>query len=973
MPRSFGGEYTADKDPTQGVLSQSTLNAAAQMAAAKDPLFFLSMQAQALQDFLDKLKDLLGIDIEWIVTKVQELLDGIVDIDIPAVVDSVLAYIQDTLGIDLTWLDTTFDKVWSFLTAVFGDLTTFLTDPTTAIQHLIDQISDLLGIDLSWIDTTFNKAWDFLTAVFGDLTLFVTDPTTAVTHFINQIKSLLGIDLSWISTTFGKVWTFLTSIFGDLLTLFNNPTQAITNFFDHVKTLLGIDLSWISTTFGKVWTFLTSIFGDLLTLFNNPTQAITNFFAHVKTLLGIDLSWISTAATKVVAAFESLFGELIDIVFDPANAATHFLNLLKTLAITIPETLINLVSLPIKDLATWMDKNVTQPIVTALTKNAFLPDLSALGTWASDLLTKTSQLPAANLVGTISAAIFGTIPVANIGGTEPNLLTAGSFDLSESVAGDGHWSWDSSQSYTSTGGSLKLTCNGAAHTIYSTQSIPTTAGDKLNLSAQVKTTSLAATGSPISISLIPFVGKVQQASAAISTAGVNTSWAKLTSATYAVPNTVTSVTVCIAVGATATSGTVNFDEITLSKTGLLQQSLVDRLLEAWNKMWQGAFGGGVVVGKTVDDILSAVASITSTANTGSSNASSALGQLTTLLYNLLHSPSTNIGSISSVVMDGVYTISTFLYYLVQGLGQSLSGTVTNVYTASSALNTKANTATSTANTAASTASTANSTANTASTTASGANTKAQGAIDNIGKAVTGSGTNLDVSTIITNFAKFLVGGAQPSVKNAAVPNLDASILTSGTVSSARLPSGLGAVGSGVICSKNANAYTTLWSGSGMKLPWGFYDNIPANTDDITIFNSSNITACRATNAGWYLVQLGYKLRGGNDGAKFGYSWNLTPVLYKGTQTVPFFYGNSGAWQCTNNIPGFLAGYGCDFVQSAFTVYLNANDVIYPGYFWSNDNPTVVTQDNIIQPFYTGGWQTAYGTYFTMSLLNRSMA
>ena len=913
MPTAFGGIYSADKDPTVGGFAQSTYGAAAKIKAAQDPSFILAAQGQAIQNLLDLLH--LG-------------------------------------GIDLTWLDTAIAGIGEFLTNIFGDILNF--DLVAAIESLFAAIKTATGIDLSWIADTFGKVWTLLNALFGDLVSFLFDPATAIQNFLTHLGEFGAEALNTLIAA-------LNVLFGDILAVLTDPIGAINSFFALIKTLTGIDLSWISATFGKVWTFLTSLFGDLTTLFSNPLAALTHFFAQIKTLTGIDLTWIATAVSRVVNLFTALFGDFISVVMNPVTAIQNFFAKLQELLIKIPSALLSLTSLPLNDIGKWIDTNVTKPLVSALTNNPLAADLGTLGAWASKLLTNTSRVPAENIFGTISHAILGVIPVANIADTQPNLLTAGSFDLSSSVTEAGNWSWDSTQTATGTGGSLKVVCNGTAQEIFSTQAIPVTTGDKVVMSASIKTTSYVGSGTPIVLSLIPFVGTAQQSTVTVATTANHAGFTTITGTTYTVPAGVTSVIPRLSLTATATSGSVNFDDVSVTKTGLLQQSLVDKLLDAWNNMWKAAFGGTTPTNKTVDDILTAIGSITSTANTGSGNASSALQQLSTLLYNLLYSPSSNIGSIGGVVMDGVNTIGTFLYYLVQGLGQNLGGSVINVYTAASALNFTAGTATTTANGAA--------------TTASGANTKAQGTIDNIGKAVVGSGTNLDVSTVITNFAKFLVGGAQPLVKTAAVPSLDASILTSGKISSSRLPSGVSAVGSGLIMSRTtgAAAYTTV--NGIMQLPTGFYNNVPVNTPDIQVVSTSgqvthpgggswdtiNVVGAKVLNAGWYMIELGYTLKG----PYFGYDWLFTPMISK--TITPAFY-KSGTCVFHRVISQFpQKSIGSTSAQATFIQYLSANEIIYPAYFWSNQDS--VYSDTIITTTGSG----TYGTYFGVSLLNRSLA
>jgi len=194
---------------------------------------------------------------------------------------------------------------------------------------------------------------------------------------------------------------------------------------------------------------------------------------------------------------------------------------------------------------------------------------------------------------------------------------------------------------------------------------------------------------------------------------------------------------------------------------------------------------------------------------------------------------------------------------------------------------------------------------------------------------------------------------------------------------------LNTVGSGVLLRKTAvNAYTTVYNANGVRLPYSFFDTPFTSTSDITVFNDTtqpqyydpntgtgpgNTLGIKAANTGWYQIEIGYRLRGASDNIKFGYAWNLTPCLFKKGTVTPVKMGSSANWVCINSTQGFYNGFGQDYAQSNFIYYLTANDVIYPGYFWVSDGVYVPTTDTIIQ------YSNIGGTYFSMSLLNRSLA
>ena len=208
--------------------------------------------------------------------------------------------------------------------------------------------------------------------------------------------------------------------------------------------------------------------------------------------------------------------------------------------------------------------------------------------------------------------------------------------------------------------------------------------------------------------------------------------------------------------------------------------------------------------------------------------------------------------------------------------------------------------------------------------------------------------------------------------------LDGSKIQFGTIDASRLPAGVGIVGSGITCLKDSGAYTTLWNGgAGEKLPSDFYNSITANTADLQVVTENwggvNRIGIKTLNAGWYMTEVGFQVRGGSDLVKFTYSWNLAPTYFLKTAngtidgTTPHKFGNSGSYMTW--LPG-AAGWGADFAQSSFIVYMQANDIWYPGYIWTRFDANKTSDTIIKATSYSGG---RYGTYCSLSLLNKSLA
>lgn len=245
------------------------------------------------------------------------------------------------------------------------------------------------------------------------------------------------------------------------------------------------------------------------------------------------------------------------------------------------------------------------PLFTALTgkteADGVTPSLASLAIWGAKVLTNTSQIPANNLFGQIPQALLSMVPVANINIDSANLLSQGDFGSAATVEAANGWSWDSTANdpdNAASKGSAKLTTNGTANQLYSRQAVRVAGGDKLKLSARVKTAAYSGSAGSIRLSLIPFAGTTAQSEVVFASRGAsNGTWVTMTGADaydpWVVPDGVTSVIVKIGVtSASGTGGTVWFDNVDLRKEGLLGQNLVEYLLQTWESAWDRVFGGG---------------------------------------------------------------------------------------------------------------------------------------------------------------------------------------------------------------------------------------------------------------------------------------------------------------------------------------------------------------------------------------------
>ena len=365
--------------------------------------------------------------------------------------------------------------------------------------------------------------------------------------------------------------------------------------------------------------------------------AIQELFAPIRGLLQAILG-IYEGDDPVLQGIEVLFGHLRTIV-------ENFLNItggnLDTLTDNIPivgdlvDTLLGITTGTgtLDDLADWAKNLPSIPtLVSTLTgsdgttTSLTLPTLS---TWATNVLTRQTPIPADNLFGVLPPAAIPSIPVAHINTTAPNLLSQGSFNTPGTIAAADGWSWDDSQNRTQGGGgSAKITCNGTDRTLYSSQKIPVVPGDQIELSAAIRVSGFAGTSGSVNVAIVPFIGStpqtaivMAQANSANLTSAAN-GWVEIgTSSPVTINTGVTSIKVRLAVTSAATAGTVWFDAVQCSKAGLLPQGLVTDLPNAWNEIFKGAQGldPTAIVNKGVSDLFGALSNPTSLAQTVTNN------------------------------------------------------------------------------------------------------------------------------------------------------------------------------------------------------------------------------------------------------------------------------------------------------------------------------------------------------------------
>ena len=473
------------------------------------------------------------------------------------------------------------------------------------------------------------------------------------------------------------------------------------------------------------------------------------------------------------------------------------------------------------------------PLIHALTGGDHEgDDLGGLADWfQKNILKTTSPLPAGNLFGSIPQHLLSLIPLSNISAAaQPNLVNDFSFSSASVIQQGGQWSWDGTKNATGSGGSAKVTCNGAAQSLYS-NIIPVSPGQKMGLSAKVWRTSLVGTGVKVIVGVRTYYNSAVVTSATTvassSTTGTSSAW-ETVGANWTVPAGVDAVRLIIGVTSAATSGTVNFDDLSVVKNGLLSGD--------WMNGVEGTILGDLQT--TVDNIVQAVGGTAE-----------------------------GTGHPLVKVLQKVQSIFTTLF--------GINKLPTSLFS----------------------------------------NPLVPAAIPGLDASKITSGTvpdsripGLDGSKIITGLLSSL-----------RIPGLDGSKINSGQVGTSYLPMTtiINTVGANVSLNGSGgilNGYSTGSAGSGLNYFGSFYNYRSYGTSDI--YASGGLF--QVTYAGWYTVDLGFAL---NTGA-FA-DWNISPVIVTSGGTR---YGTD---QVAKTIAG--VGSGPRYISASWNVYLNAGGTVYAAY------------------------------------------
>lgn len=614
MPRAFDrGIPPVDKNPLISATSwgdpETIIGEAATNAAGQIQGFFFSLFEDCVE-FLEGLKLLgedgtnpiaqLGLGLQALIDQIYQLLfcgadPGITPQGLIEALSGILTGLADNVFIQ---------GLVAFAEFIGTAVGNFAQD---AIQGATDLVSLLCGI-LTCNPTAGLQAIDVAAHVTG---LTGTTPFTIISGILDVFTPILA-------NPFIQGVIALADEFG----------VAVGNFFlDIFNGVLGI--------FEALCSLLMT--GSLPETYGNWTQTP---LAILQMVIGvID----QLQANPIIAGLVDLIAGSGEFIFDLIGGALEFINQLVALlgqVMSGPQAIIDFLAgiFGANGLDGWIESlPFIGPLVSKLTgldsSGDIALDLASLGNWAQGLLTNRSEIPAANLIGSIPAAILGAIPVSSINFTAGNLLGQGAFSNSNTVEAGGGWAWDGTTTATGSGGSVKATATGSLQQLYSRQTIKVAAGDRVEISAKVKTSGF--TSGSMVLAVVPWIGTTAQTAQVIHTRTTTASTFQAMTGSrlriggtaeageVAISGSITALTVRL--GVTANSGAVIwFDDVEVKKAGALAQTLVEYLTTTWEQAWNSVFGSGGT-GKIWSDFITTVTTVFDRAKLGVTNAGTAQG------------------------------------------------------------------------------------------------------------------------------------------------------------------------------------------------------------------------------------------------------------------------------------------------------------------------------------------------------------
>jgi hypothetical protein len=408
------------------------------------------------------------------------------------------------------------------------------------IQAMINDFLVLLGGPAGGGDTGFE---------FGDLK-YVLMAIGALFGFGNEDGEItLPINL------FAAAWHF-----------FSSYILPVQNFTDAINMIIDSAIAAVLDIFGEV-PILGQALEQLAVIISDIRDLLTPVAESLETLLnsflGVELGDLPGIA---------IFGETFKPILD---AFEHALQ-----GIGLPDF-----SAVFHIIAGWTIPFV-EAIAAAIDSLTFIVNVvqgnEDLSNLPDVLLNIFSPLDSLNLFNIVPIDLLAQIPLANIGPSTTNLITDPGFTNPESISGAGQWTHDATQGHSVPLGTAKIVADGTGAKELLSNLIPVSEGQKLPISGWIKYTGLVCPDGvqPIELGITGYItgSDVTQKTAIMQQGKVppTSDWRQL-SGTYTVPANVTGIRVRLTISSTATAGTVWWDDLSATKSGLLPQAFTEFL------------------------------------------------------------------------------------------------------------------------------------------------------------------------------------------------------------------------------------------------------------------------------------------------------------------------------------------------------------------------------------------------------------
>ena len=577
------------------------------------------------------------------------------------------------LGIDQSFIDAV-NSVLDAIDNLVGSFETLLTDVENMIQIMgpIDEIfADLWhaitvllgGADLSSLGSLIDPIFHTIAPWIQELATGIDELVALINAFAGGVRNVQAI------INFASLFTPFLNLL-DLLLPPAGPgtmSEVKSGAWDYIaawETLItnaimphGLLAPLIADATGSAG--LTGF----VPLENLAMEAIAGVIGGAQSLIDsilVEFGYAPGSGTEDDVA--QIFANIYDFVGNPANFTTDIFNVA-----TAVENFITSLLQPTNMLAPMNPSTslLSAVNIPGLDASKIVTGILSMLQIPPSVLNTGSAINAQNLYNQVSSALLGMVPYSHIGNANPNLLASFSFDTAATIGSIPSCTWNGTSGHTSPG-CAQFTASGALITLVAPSPIQVTQGQQLTISGWINYTGLTATAgqNAIRINAAQYlgttVGAVQMVASVLSPGASSGGWVQITG-TYTVPAGVDNILVQLQVTAAATAGTVLFDDVSATKTGLMSGN------------WMSGISGTVAA-----DIQSAVDQIFQSSHGGSSTNNA----LTSILNSLTNIPGSSLLSLDATkITTGIMNI---LQIPTNQLGignitdiQSLSDYITN--------------------------------------------------------------------------------------------------------------------------------------------------------------------------------------------------------------------------------------------------------------------------------------------------------